>query len=723
MRHDDGDAPIEVRERRDAERRAARIRGIGKRELAGCADVAHSHQPARGARARGGVAHELGAPLAVRHRHRQHGARHPGQQHGRRRQHLHQREARLVLLAAVPDEARPVCRAGDDALERSEHLTAVADAECEAVLAGEESLELLAHRLVEQDRLRPSLARAEHISVGEAATRHESLELPEVAHAAEQVCHVDVVRRETAAVEHRGGLGLAVDTLLAQYGDRRAHPARDVRSGDVVRGIEAEGDLEGRLLRGAHRGKFFVRALWVIAQPPQLPRGLRPGAPQLHQALIEQRVSDPDPHLRLAQRRSQAQRRLAEPVTCEGREEGRLIARHDLHHDARLLGEQLRERCAPLRRERNVQPAVPGKCHLHERREQSAIGAIVVGAQQAVVAQLVERRGELRETLRLIEVCRLVAELAVHLRKRRAPQAVAAAAEVDEPQRGRPLIVLQDGGKRGARIAHRRERRHDERHRGDHALLHPLRAPARAHRQRVLADRNRDPELRAQLLRDRVDRGVECRVLARLAGGGHPVGRQADLRQRADVGGEDVGDGLGHREPTGSRRIEHRHRCALAHRHRLPGRAAVIGERHRHIAHRHLPGADQLVTADESADGAVADGDEKGLVGYCGQTQHAVGRLAQLDPRCVEAPRLQCQGADIPREARRLAEQQLDRHVDGTVLEQRIAHREAAAGVDFADHRERAALARRDGGELRQRFGLDHQHVALLRLVAPQLHR
>ena len=107
------------------------------------------------------------------------------------------------------------------------------------------------------------------------------------ARAAEQVCHVEVVRRETAAVEHRGGLGLAVDTLLAQYGDRRAHTARDVRGRDVIPGIEAEGDLEGRLLRGAHRGKFLVRTLRVIAQPPQLPRGLRPGAPQLHQALIE----------------------------------------------------------------------------------------------------------------------------------------------------------------------------------------------------------------------------------------------------------------------------------------------------------------------------------------------------------------------------------------------------------------------------------------------------
>ena len=48
---------------------------------------------------------------------------------------------------------------------------------------------------------------------------------------------------------------------------------------------------------------------------------------------------------------------------------------------------------------------------------------------------------------------------------------------------------------------------------------------------------------------------------------------------------------------------------------------------------------------------------------------------------------------------------------------------EPPAGVDLADHRERAALARGDGGELRQRLGRDREHVALLRLVAPQLER
>src|SRR5256885_12334291 len=46
-----------------------------------------------------------------------------------RSQHLDQREACLVLLAAVAHEARPVLGTGDEAPERGEHLAAVADAE------------------------------------------------------------------------------------------------------------------------------------------------------------------------------------------------------------------------------------------------------------------------------------------------------------------------------------------------------------------------------------------------------------------------------------------------------------------------------------------------------------------------------------------------------------------------------------------------------------------
>src|SRR5882724_6828257 len=171
VRHGDGHAPVKVRQRRDAEGRAAGIGGIGAGEAAVVVEVAKPHQAAPRAGRGGGARLELCPPLAVRHRNGQDRARHVLQQHRRGAQHLDLREACLVLLAAVAHEARPVRAARDDDLERGEHLATVADAEREAVGSCEEALELRARPLVEQDRFRPALARPQHIAIGEAADR------------------------------------------------------------------------------------------------------------------------------------------------------------------------------------------------------------------------------------------------------------------------------------------------------------------------------------------------------------------------------------------------------------------------------------------------------------------------------------------------------------------------------------------------------------------------
>ena len=87
-------------------------------------------------------------------------------------------------------------------------------------------------------------------------------------------------------------------------------------------------------------------------------------------------------------------------------------------------------------------------------------------------------------------------------------------------------------------------------------------SPGRTHRQRVLADRNRNAELRAEFLANGLHRGVERRILARHAAGRHPVGRQAHVAECADVGSDDVGDRLGYRQTRGRRRVEQRRGCA-----------------------------------------------------------------------------------------------------------------------------------------------------------------
>jgi len=47
---------------------------------------------------------------------------------------------------------------------------------------------------------------------------------------------VHIVRRKARALAHRRGLGVAVDALLAQDGERRARAARQVGGSDVSSG-------------------------------------------------------------------------------------------------------------------------------------------------------------------------------------------------------------------------------------------------------------------------------------------------------------------------------------------------------------------------------------------------------------------------------------------------------------------------------------------------------
>ena len=78
---------------------------------------------------------------------------------------------------------------------------------------------------------------------------------------------------------------------------------------------------------------------------------------------------------------------------------------------------------------------------------------------------------------------------------------------------------------------------------------------------------------------------------------------------------------------------------ALADGEGLAGIAPVVGQRDRAVGHRHLPRADEGIARAQATDGAVADGDEEGLVGDARVLQHAVSRRLQRDP--VERERLE----------------------------------------------------------------------------------
>ena len=90
-----------------------------------------------------------------------------------------------------------------------------------------------------------------------------------------------------------------------------------------------------------------------------------------------------------------------------------------------------------------------------------------------------------------------------------------------------------------------------------------------------------------------------------------------------DIGRQNIGDRLAHGQSARCRRIEHGHRRAFSHGHGLAAIIVIAVQRYRHIGNRNLPRPHHLVAADQPAHGAIADGDQEGLVGNRGQTQQS----------------------------------------------------------------------------------------------------
>jgi hypothetical protein len=132
-------------------------------------------------------------------------------------------------------------------------------------------------------------------------------------------------------------------------------------------------------------------------------------------------------------------------------------------------------------------------------------------------------------------------------------------------------------------------------------------------RQRVLADGDGDAERGAELIADGAHRCRTARVLARLAAAAIQLAeRRTSASRSTPAAARLVSASPTAMRPT--RRVEHRERGALAHRHRLARVALVVRERQRDVGDRHLPAPDHRVARHEAADGAVADRDEERLV-------------------------------------------------------------------------------------------------------------
>ena len=150
---------------------------------------------------------------------------------------------------------------------------------------------------------------------------------------------------------------------------------------------------------------------------------------------------------------------------------------------------------------------------------------------------------------------------------------------------------------------------------------------------------------------------------------------------------------------------------------------AVVQQTHGAVGHRHLPRADHRVAHRQATDGPVGNGDQEALAGHGRQLQDLHGQRVEVQFGQFHAGQFAgCGGPALAAQLRRLAEQHAHVDVHGRGLTG--AGQLQVFGVgDGADHGHRAALARAQGLQLGQTCRIDAQHIAFLRLVAPDLGR
>ncbi len=531
--------------------------------------------------------------------------------------------------------------------------------------------------------------------------------------------HVDRVK--PGERERRRHLDVPVHALLAQHGDARL--SGPFGRGDLLVRIvrQVEGQARVRLVQTVvvllpRRDRIVPQSLHAVGR-------LAPGAPQPGDVRLD-RLPRTDENVERPQRaRHGAHDRSGHARLAEDAENGAHVLFAHLQNRARLFVEKLFQDVA-IRQFRHKTPSARDR-HFGERDRETAVAAVVVGEREPALHDLLHRVEEVLQK-RGVRVRGGIAQLPVDLRERRRPERIFPVGKVHIYKEGRFAfrIRLQIGREREPHVVHRRKRRHDKRQRRHLLLLFARRVrPGRVHRARILADRDRHAEFRAELQADRLHGIVEDRVLPGVAARRHPVRRQANLPDGPDVRRGQVRQRFRDREPPRRRTVQKRDRRAFARGHRLPLVCLVPHRRHRAIRRGKLILAHHLVARHAARDRTVRDGDEERLVRHRRQVQDAPERLHRLHVREVRRLPARLDMLDVPHHPRRFAEQHLDVHVDRVVVEVGILEHQASVARRHADERDRTPLARAQFLEKGPGGRLQREHVPLLRLAAPDLHR
>ena len=363
-----------------------------------------------------------------------------------------------------------------------------------------------------------------------------------------------------------------------------------------------------------------------------------------------------------------------------------------------------------------------GESHLGDAGEQAAVRAIVIGEEQPIAIEPLDGIEKALQEAR-IGIRGAVVGRAIGLCQGRATQAIQAASQVDQEQFRFADIGSQLRRQSPADIGTGREGGDDQGQRRDHLLVLTVLHPGRPHRQGILAHRNGQFQLRAELQRHRAN-GIEQRgIFGAVTRSRHPVCRELDLAQVGHHGCRQVGQRLGHRHATGGRSIDQGQGRTLADGEGFAQGGRETHRGHRAIGHRHLPRTDHLIACREAADAAIADGNQEALRGDGGQTQHPKRRLLDIDVRKIQRRQGALVADSRPVHSRRTPEQHFERHGYGVVGEMPVMDDQLSVVAGRAQHGEGTALTLAQSAKLRQSRGIKGQHVAFLSLVGPDLAR
>mmetsp|Transcript_42935 Transcript_42935/g.128888 ORF Transcript_42935/g.128888 Transcript_42935/m.128888 type:complete len:418 (+) Transcript_42935:1030-2283(+) len=352
---------------------------------------------------------------------------------------LHHGPARLKAPGRVVHKARLAqvgqrlaLRRGHPSQQRHE-LAAIANAQRPGVFTRIELAKLVEHALVEADGAGPALGRVERVGVREASHEDDSAERVQAGAPVDQVRHRDVPRLHSACKRRRRHLAVAVGALLAD--DGHAHLIRRL---ELCLGGKLRLVWQGPLWRGARRlhRLLGVDTLLGTLQPLQRKRRRLPHVAH-RRGLARHRDIAGDRDGDVRSRRCLANHRRGDASGGVLSRDGVGLARRHLQDEAELLGEERSKHVVRVgRRRRQVghHATVAGKRHLHERRHDATVADVVASCDDALIDERLCRLPHALEGCGR-DVRRVVADLAVRLRERRATEASAPSAEVDVHQR------------------------------------------------------------------------------------------------------------------------------------------------------------------------------------------------------------------------------------------------------------------------------------------------